>query len=294
VGDNRVNLFVVGAMKSGTTSFVDTLVDHPAISISPVKEPHYFVDTLPGNLYSPSRFFNFDRYLKEEFPASLHIANVTEQRDYTKLFESCTSATYRLDASTAYMHAPESSERIHDYNPEALCIILLRDPVKRAFSHYTMDVGLGRQAKSFEQAIVSEIEQYKLNTLPWNSYLGMSFYSKSIERYQKQFGNDQVMVLQFADLVKNRAESLFKLSTFLGIDNFSTQATAHKNVSRTMQLGGLLHFLKKIGMKDLFSHLFGYNFKQFVFKLISKKKAEELPISIETREVLNGIFDKES
>ena len=289
-----MNLFVVGAMKAGTTTFVDTLVGHSSICISPIKEPHYFVDSLPSNLYSPSRFFNVQHYLDKEFPAPLHIANIREQKDYDRIFEPCVASAYKLDASTAYMHAPESSKAIHDYNPEAKCILLLRDPIKRAYSHYTMDVGLGRQAKSFEEAIASEIKMYASKTLPWNSYLGMSFYSKSIGRYIKQFGKEQVMVLHFEELVKNRIDSLQQVSTFLDIDEFQITTTAHKNKSRTVRFRGLMNALTRMGVKDLFSRIFGHNFKQKVFKMISKTKSRELPLSEASREELNRIFDKES
>ena len=92
----KCNLFIIGAMKAGTTTFVDLLNNHPEIYMSPVKEPHYFINSLPKQLYDPSRFFNLDNYLEKKFPEPLHITKVETEKQYLQnmiymhLFLSCT------------------------------------------------------------------------------------------------------------------------------------------------------------------------------------------------------------
>ena len=97
----KTNLFVVGAMKAGTTSFIDLLSQHPEIYAPPVKEPHYFVDQLPLSLYDPGRFFNLNDYLEKEFPKPLHITKIETSGQYKKIYAHCGTETYQLDASTA-------------------------------------------------------------------------------------------------------------------------------------------------------------------------------------------------
>ena len=83
---NKANLFIVGAMKAGTTSFIETLSTHPEIYVSPVKEPHYFVNELPAALYQDSRFFDLQRYLDHQFPEPLHITKIKTEAQYARLF----------------------------------------------------------------------------------------------------------------------------------------------------------------------------------------------------------------
>ena len=137
----KVNLFVVGAMKAGTTSFMERLAGHPDVYVSPVKEPHYFINELPENLYEPSRFFDLDHYLMKDFPEPLHICKVERLEQYERIFSLAETQNYRAEGSTAYLHAPESAGLIHAYNPEAKLLLLVRDPLKRAYSHYQMDLG---------------------------------------------------------------------------------------------------------------------------------------------------------
>lgn len=139
----KANLFVVGAMKAGTTSFTNLLSKHEQIYCPPVKEPHFFVEALPRSLYESSRFFNLNSYLENDFPKPLHITKIETLAQYRQLFTLAAAEAYRVDASTAYLHAEESAQRIHAYNPEAKIIILLRDPLQRAFSHYKMDLEKG-------------------------------------------------------------------------------------------------------------------------------------------------------
>ena len=89
----KTNLFVVGAMKAGTTSFIDLLSQHPEIYAPPVKEPHYFVDQLPLSLYDPGRFFNLNDYLEKEFPKPLHITKIETSGQYKKIYAHCGTET---------------------------------------------------------------------------------------------------------------------------------------------------------------------------------------------------------
>ena len=151
--EQKANLFIVGAMKAGTTSFMEALAQHPDIYVSPVKEPHYFVNELPKLLYEPSRFFNLEAYFKNDFPKPLHIANLKNKEHYEQLFSLSNQEKYLAEGSTMYLHAPESAQKIQQYNPEAKIIILTREPVSRAYSHYKMLTGLSRETRSFQEVV---------------------------------------------------------------------------------------------------------------------------------------------
>jgi len=288
----KANLFVVGAMKAGTTSFMELLSMHDDIYTSPVKEPHFFIDHLPDNLYEPSRFFSLETYLAEKFPEPLHITKIQTEQQYQQLFSLSEDEKYRGEGSTAYLHAQESAQLIHTYNPNAKIIVLVRDPLKRTFSHYKMNLGKGRDKKPFEIILLEELELYKNGQLPWNSYLGMSFYNEAIHRYTKLF--DQVLILNFEDFTANTGEILKKVARFLEIAPFGDLDVSHKNKSKTLRFQKLFYFLKQLGLKDYFSKIFGSKFRQWLFGKVSKSDTTKVKLSPETMAKLEVIFNKES
>ena len=289
----RANLFIVGAMKAGTTSFVEMLQQHPEVYISPIKEPHYFINSLPKSLYEPSRFFELDSYFEKDFPKQHHIAKIEKDEHYQKLFSLAgDEQKYRAEASTAYLHAPESASLIHEYNPEAKIIIITRDPLQRAFSHYKMDLGLGRTSKTFDELITREIEMYNNGSLFLFGYLGMSFYNDAIKRYHELFQN--VLVIKFEDLIKEKEQVLERVSNFLEIDDFINLEVSKVNVSKKLRFQKLFFVLKQLGLKDYFSKVFNQSFRQWLFNLFSSDKKQPLDLRPETKEAILQIFTKKS
>lgn len=288
----KANLFIVGAMKAGTTSLSATLDAHPDIYLSPVKEPHFFVENLPLNLYEPSRFFSETNYFENEFPKPVHIAHLTTTAYYEKLFSLATTEKYLLDASTAYLHAPDAAAKIVGYNPDSKIIILTRNPLSRAFSHYKMDKGLGRTTQSFETIIEKEISAYRNGDLLWNSYLGMSFYKKPIAKFRQHFAS--VLVLDFDIFIGNKEQTLQELATFLEIDPIDGSDLTHKNKTRKLRFQKLFYILKKLGLKDYFSKLLSGSFRQKLFGMVSTESNDKMQLSPNTLEELNIIFRQES
>ena len=287
----KVNLFVVGAMRAGTTSFMELLSKHPQVYTSPIKEPNYFVDELPKNFYTSSRFFNIDAYFKNDFPAFIHSAKVEEEIHYKKLFSLAQDKKYLAEGSTAYLHAPECAKKIYNYNQNSTIIILVRNPLQRAFSHYKMDLGLGRVRKSFETVIKKEIILYKENRLPWNSYIGMSSYNKPINNYKKLF--NKVLIIDFEEFVTTKMEILNNFAIFLEIEPFSIIGIDNKNKTKTLRFQKLLYLLKQLGLKDYFSFLFSSSLKMTFFNLIIKNKDQPLHLSPKVKQEIEVLFEKE-
>jgi len=292
MNDTKVNLFIVGAMKAGTTSFVELLSQHQDIFVPPVKEPHFFVDAMPQELYEPNKFFSLENYLEHEFPNPLHITKVETIVQYQRVYSQHQGETYQLDGSTAYLHAIESAQKIYEYNPEAKIIVLLRDPLERSFSHYKMDLGKGRTKASFDSIMQEEIDRYHSDQLSWYGHLGMSFYREPIARYQKLF--KRVLLLQLDDLINYQDTVLRDISSFLEIESFSDSVVSHKNSARKPLFPRVVFFLKKAGLHHYFSKVFSSTFKQWLTRRISSEDKFELKLSEETKLALEQIFKKES
>ncbi len=285
----KVNLFIVGAMKAGTTSFVEMLKQHTDIYVPPVKEPHYFVNTLPKSIYEPSRFFSLDEYLKNEFPKPLHITKIETEEQYKKIYSLHGTQKYVVDASTCYLSAPESPEKIYSYNPDAKIIIIKRNPLERAFSHYTMHVNLGREKRSFNKAIEDDIVAFSNNTLPWYSYLNMSLYNTQIERYNTLF--KEVLIIDSEILFKNKESVLKEVTHFLNIEVFKPTLSLHKNKSRSVRFKKLFYIIKKTGIKDYFSKMIPSKYKHTLYKIISNDKTQKPTLTPQNQQKLEAIFN---
>ncbi len=291
--DKRVNLFVVGAMRAGTTFFMQLLSRHSDIYVSPVKEPHYFVDNLPTSLFESLPFLNIDRYFEKEFPKPLHRAQIKKAEDYAKLFSLGQNSMYRVEGSISYLHAPEAALNICQYNPDAKIIILLRDPLERAFSHYKMDLGLLRENRSFESLLKEQITDYRKGSLDWSSVLGMSFYDKPIKRFSDRFG-DNVLCLSAEALFRDTAKTLSKVSGFLGTVKFDAIELEPVNSSKRIKFRKLFYALNKLGLKRFFSFVLPSGLKQKWFNSISTRSDKDMQLSEKTLEQLQKIFGEES
>jgi hypothetical protein len=192
------NLFLVGAAKAGTTSLYSALVRHPAIYMSPMKEPHFFSQIEPA----PER--------KDFFP------HVTDEDSYLALFEGATTEEVRGEASTSYLWDRQAAERIKRAVPEARILIMLRDPVDRAYSQYWNDVREGIEGRSFLDALV---EEQRFGPGGWgvsSLYIDCGRYADQVERYLDHFGV-RVHVLFFEDFVRHEASTVADVCSFLGL-----------------------------------------------------------------------------
>jgi hypothetical protein len=192
------NLFLVGAAKAGTTSLYEELARHPAIYMSPMKEPHYFSRIRP----SPER--------EAFFP------HVTREEEYLALFTGATTEELLGEASTSYLWDQRAAERIKSVAPDARILIMLRDPVERAYSQYWNDVREGIERRPFLDAL---LEERRSGPGAWgvsSLHIDCGRYPDQVERYFDRFGA-QVHVLFFEDFVGNEARSIAAVRSFLGL-----------------------------------------------------------------------------
>jgi Sulfotransferase domain len=179
------NLLIVGAGKSGTMSMHRYLAAHPQIYMSEVKEPNFFQD-----------------------PSCLDALDT-----YATLFDG--RSPVRGEASPSYsVHplAPGVPERVSAAIPGTKLIYLVRDPVERAVSHYVQRRALGLPPVSLGEAFGDLAD-------PYNPYIAPSRYATQLGRYLDVFSPDQVHVIDQADLLSRRRETLRAVFRFLDVDD---------------------------------------------------------------------------
>lgn len=191
--------FIVGAAKAGTTSLYSYLKQHPQIYMSPMKEPHYFSEV--GTRYGRQHFVDV----------------VTDEGEYLALFRGAGGYPAVGEASTSYLGFEDTADKIHARLPEARIIILLRDPIEQACSHYLMDVRQRGQKLSFYDAVVKEQREPEFGWgKAWHRYTE-PYYPK-VKRYLDVFGPGQVLILLTESLQSNPSETVAEVIEFLGLD----------------------------------------------------------------------------
>ncbi|GMA48836.1 hypothetical protein GCM10025857_01930 [Alicyclobacillus contaminans] len=198
------NLFLVGAAKSGTSSLYHYLRRHPDVFVSPVKEPHYLCHQwFPASFTGPG---------DEGFQAN----TVRDERQYQALFSA--GEGYRVvgEASVYYLYFPDTAERIHALNPHAKIIVILRNPVDRAYSAYMHTVRDGRETLTFEQALMEEASRRRDGYQPLWWYREIGYYANQVKRYMDVFPPEQLRIFLYEDL-QDASRVVQQCFEFLGI-----------------------------------------------------------------------------
>ena len=279
----KINLFIVGAMKAGTTSLTDMFEKHPQVHVCPIKEPHHFIKNTPSSIFSPPPF-NINDYLSQQSLQKLHLRVVKDLKDYEELYrEAPKSVKYLAEASTGYLHAKESAKLIYNYNPDAKIIILLRDGIKRAYSHYKMDASLGRTSTSFNQLITEDLKTKN----KWG-YISMSEYAEDIARYKDLFGAN-VLITSIKDVANNPK----LISDFLSLSDFKS-SLSHQNSSKEIKHKWFVKLLHDTGLIKLIRLVLP---KKIRYTLLEKiqKDSNGIPLEQSILNELEQIFklDKE-
>ncbi|OYD09170.1 hypothetical protein CHM34_03860 [Paludifilum halophilum] len=204
---------IAGAQKCGTTSLYHYLTDNRYIVPAKKKEVHFF----DWNYRKGTSWYT------DQFPLPLK----RKKRGFIT-----------GEASPYYLFHPHAAKRAFDTVPGAKIIVLLRNPVDRAYSHYNHQVRRGKENLSFEEAIEKEgarlrMERRKMLRNPnynsqtyWRySYLARGIYVDQLERWMKYFPRKQMLIIRSEDFYKNTGSTLRKVTGFLGVPDSSPKTT---------------------------------------------------------------------
>jgi hypothetical protein len=205
------DFIIIGAQKCGTSSMYRYLCHHPWIVPARVKEVHFF-DT--------ESFSNGINWYRAYFPlrARMTLAKRGGRRPITG------------EASPYYLYYPHAPRRIAQVLPGVKLIVMLRNPVDRAFSHYYHQVRKGREALSFEEAIGAEAQRlngerershqdpayYSYSDWAY-SYLARGIYVDQLKGWLEAFPRQQFLFLKSEDFFANPADGFEQVLRFLGM-----------------------------------------------------------------------------
>lgn len=195
------NLFIVGAQRSGSTYLYQVLDTHPQVSmIHPARpEPKYYMSdqrAQQGREYYERTYFS-------------------DRKAGTR---------YLGEKSTSYIECPDAAQRIKASYPDARILMILRDPVLRAYSNYRFSVAHNLEPLSFSEALAAETGRlqsadFTTSVTPY-AYRRRGYYIDYIESYLEIFDASKICVLIFEEFANN-LECIQQLYRWLGIvDHF--------------------------------------------------------------------------
>jgi len=222
---------IVGAAKSGTTSLYHYLNQHPEVFMAPVKEPDYF-----GGYHWKLPLRNIHGYNPE-------LQIYQDWNEYLNLFDGAANMLKgEASPSTLFFHEtsiPEIKLRLRD--PKI--IILLRDPVERAFSHYNFLKRDGKENLSFLNAIAAESIRMEENYHYGYYYESLGYYHGQVSNFMKSF---TCRIWTFERLRSETGTVYKEICEYLGVSNtFEPNLTVRYNVSGTPKSSQLNTFLRK-------------------------------------------------
>jgi hypothetical protein len=229
----RPNLFIVGAQKSGTSALAGWLGQHPQVCMSFPKEP--------GFLAFGSNGYPYRDGWGNVAPASRYV--VTDERTYLELFSRASARQHVIgEASTWYFALPGMAQKIHAYSPGAKIIVMLRNPVERAYSAWCHARGDQLEpCADFASALALEAPRGEVEFLL--RYRHMGLYSEALADYQAVFPAAQLLVL-FHDDIRSDALAVWRqVCHFLNIDATWLPAFSHRYNASGQPRNRVLHKL---------------------------------------------------
>jgi hypothetical protein len=219
----RVSFLIAGVQKGGTTALYEYLAGFGDVALPAVKELHFFDDEAQ-NWAAP---------------------------DYGAYHAQLPEADGRPcgEATPIYSYWPRSLERICAYNPAVKLILLLRDPVARAWSHWKMEYARGVERQPFAWCIRAG-RQRLFDAEPWGherevSYVERGFYGEQVEHALSLFPREQLLILKSEDLRADPTEPVAAVRRFLRLPE------AQAPEPRTVHAGAAADYPSELTAEDV-------------------------------------------
>jgi len=253
--NNRLpDFLVIGSMRCGTTSLYRYLHAHPGAFLTP-KELEFFTD------------------------------HFSEGLDWYKAqFDGASPDQLLGEATADYFARPTAVERIAETVPDAKLIVSMRDPVKRAWSHYWLLRERGLESRPVQQALADELDavathgDYAEGIL----YLSHSMYARHLRYLRDRFPDDQIYVSIFERMIAEPHESYRAVCDFVGLDTDTVPDIVGRPVNAYVQF-------RSLALRGLAKRVGGLG-GRIIGRLNTKRGMSSPDIDDASREMLDGFF----
>ena len=276
----KPNYILLGAAKSATTTIYDILRQNSNVFTPQFKEPHFF--NINDNYEK-----GFSWYLNTYYKNSIDSKVV-------------------VDFTPSYLYSEKSAERIFENLGKGVkFIIILRNPVDRAFSHYLHSKRDGHEKKDFESAI--KLEQKRLGEYMLDndfvselrfSYISQGLYFKMIKSYLKFYDLNDFLIINFdKEISDNMQVTLDRISKFLDIEINSELSNIHSNKSGVSKFQTINKFILNENIfRKFFKKIIPYNIRQIIKNKIrnfNKQDVNYTPLNLKLKKEIFDVYFKE-
>lgn len=230
----RPDFLVIGAARAGTTALHAYLRQHPDIFMPRHKEPNFFA--FEGEA------------LACQGPGADYINNsITDLDTYSKLFDPAPDTAKLGEASPLYLYSANAPARIKHHVPDARMIVILRNPVEQAYSHFLYATKQCIEEESdFTRALSLETNRLSKGWQPLFGYSTFPRYGEQLARYLDLFPRQQLLIRTYEDFVRNPDTLMRDIFKFIGVDSgFSPDMSEKRNAGGVPRNQAFQDFLMK-------------------------------------------------
>ena len=225
------DFLIIGTKRGGTTSLWRYLLEHPLVPrLFPAwntKTSHYFEDTHARG----------EAWYRSHFPTARSRAALERRHG---------GPTRVGESAPLYMYHPLAPQRVADLIPDVRLIVLLRDPVERAWSHWKERRTEGVEPLDFADALAAEENRtagerdrlirepgYVSNAYDWYSYRARGRYLDHLDGWLDRFDRRQLLILPSEQLYRSPAATYGQVLDFLGLPSYRPSSFEAHNHRRS-------------------------------------------------------------
>ena len=286
---NKPNLLIVGAQKSGTTSLHNYLSQHPDVFMSEMKELAYFSrENRPFLVPNEKDHIGYQWYSKR--------AHIDCDYKYIKEFNKCKNEKIIGESSAEYLYYSNTADDVYRFNPNMKIIIVLRNPVNRAFSAYSdlklklSDIGSFNEELTLENKRIHELYHYK-----WH-FKNVGMYYHQVKTYLEYFPEEQIKIILFENLISDSSLVMKDICNFLDVDNsFYEEYNFEKyNFSGTPKNRVLFNWMNQRNpIKTLFKEFIPYNIRRNIKRTVNNNNLNKEKMNAEICNELKIYFQND-
>lgn len=226
------NFFIVGGPKCGTTSLSEYLRQHSNVFFTYQKEPHYWASDLPRD------------------------KRITTLENYVALFDNIQPEHVAYGEGSVWtLYSKVALSRIHEFNPDAKIIVMLRNPLEVALSLHSFWFSISMEDQmQFEKAWNMQQERSEGKSLPRASkvkelylYRDIGMFGEQLTKALAIFPKDQIKIVFFEDFVKDTKKIYDEILTFIGVTNLEEKIDFEvHNENQTYRSSHFANLVRKV------------------------------------------------
>ena len=210
------NVFLLGAMKSGTSWLAKQIEHHPRAVVPAIKEPNLMISPM-GDGFALKGPVDPDVLFRK-----MHKYSTGTVASYADTYKVAAQTHLRLDASIRYLVSDLAADRLmHFHSARGIkprLLVILRDPVSRCWSHWQMHRAMGIEPLGFGAALRAEEQRLADGMIDDFGYQLYSRYNEHLSRYIRRFGRDAIHVEIQEEAIADPRDAITRVYDFLDLD----------------------------------------------------------------------------